>query len=280
MDIAAISSGLQPGADGIWRSTQQSQISYPEDGNLNCLALEEDSFWFVHRNLCIETVIKAFPPPGMVFDIGGGNGYVTMGLQKAGIPVALLEPGWQGVLNAQKRGVDTLICSTLEDAHFQSNALPAVGLFDVLEHIADDLAFLKQIHQYLTPGGRVYLTVPAYQGLWSADDTYAGHFRRYTRPALRRLFCQAGFEVDFASYIFWMLPPAIWFGRVIPTRLGLRKEEAWDRYEQEHRNQPGMVGAVFDACLGWERKTLQSGRAVPFGGSCLVVARRAASQGE
>lgn len=274
MDIAASADNLAPGPNGIWVSRSRKEISYPEEGNLNCLALEADSFWFDHRSRCIQAVMRLFPPPGMLFDVGGGNGYVAMGLQQVGIPVALVEPGWQGVMNAQRRGVQTLICSTLEDAGFHAGALPAVGMFDVLEHIQAGRDFLRSVHSLLTPGGRLYLTVPAYRVLWSADDDYAGHYQRYTVTGLRNLLRACGFEVEFASYIFLLLPLPIFLLRAIPSRLGLRKQEAWESYQQEHRQQASLAGALLSRILGWELTRLRDGKALPVGGSCLVVARK------
>jgi SAM-dependent methyltransferase len=275
VDLAAIATNLTQGADGIWTARSQSSISYPDEGNLNCLALEADSFWFKHRNRCIHTVVKRFSPPGPLFDVGGGNGYVAMGLQRAGIPVILVEPGWQGVQNARVRGVRALVCSTLEDAGFLPGSLPAVGAFDVLEHIESDVEFLTAVHQRLVPGGYLYLTVPAFQALWSADDDYAGHYRRYTLAGLRSRLERAGYQVIFASYIFFMLPLPIWLGRSLPSRLGMRKQEAWDRYQAEHSAQPGLVGRAMDALLGLELAILRSGKSIPLGGSCLVAARKA-----
>lgn len=279
IDIPSIADNLIPGPDGIWVSRSRGEISYPEEGNQNCLALEEDSFWFAHRNCCIQSVMTNYPPPGTLLDVGGGNGYVALGLQQAGIPVMLLEPGWEGVQNARKRGVNSLVCSTLEDAGFRSGSLPAVGMFDVLEHIQEQEAFLRQVRELLVSGGRLYLTVPAYQLLWSADDDYAGHYRRYTLGSLQRVLNASGFRVVFASYIFFMLPLPSYFLRVIPSRLGLRKEKAWDQYQQEHRAQPGLVGGVLRAMLHWEENRLRSGRSVPFGGSCLVAAERSTGPG-
>jgi SAM-dependent methyltransferase len=277
-DLSAITGNLELGPDGIWVArSQEKEISYPDEGNLNCMALEEGSFWFEHRNRCIQAVMRGFLPAGMVFDVGGGNGYVAHGLQQAGIPVALVEPGPAGVQNARRRGVETLICSSLEDAGFHPGSLPAVGLFDVLEHIQEDAGFLKSIRNLLVPGGRVYLTVPAYPALWSADDDYAGHFRRYTLSGLSQVLQKAGLHTEFASYIFFMLPMPIFLFRAIPTRLGLRKQEAWDKYEQEHHAQPGLVGKLMEGLLGWELGRIRRGKAMPLGGSCLVVARKAIS---
>lgn len=274
LDLSAIAANLDRNTDGIWVSRGQTQISYPEEGNANCLALENDSFWFAHRSRCIIAALRRFPPAGTFFDVGGGNGYVAASVQQAGFPVALVEPGWQGVLNARVRGVKTLVSSTLEDAGFYPGVLPAVGLFDVLEHIQSDVEFLLAVHHLLTPDGRAYLTVPAYPGLWSADDDYAGHHRRYTLASLRQTLQAAGFRIAFASYFFFMLPPPIFIFRSIPTRLGMRNQEAWNSYRQEHQQQPGLVGSVLARMLDWEYRRLAGGKALPFGGSLLAVAEK------
>jgi hypothetical protein len=133
---------------------------------------------------------------------------------------------------------------------------------------------LRTIQRLLVPGGQVYLTAPAYPALWSADDDYAGHYRRYRLAGLRRVLEAAGLQVEFASYIFFMLPLPIFLLRAIPTRLGLRKQEAWDRYEQEHRSQPGLIGKAMEGMLGWELGRIRRGKGIPMGGSCLMVARR------
>lgn len=275
VDIGAIASNLEQGPDGIWVARSRQQISYPQEGNDNCLALEADSFWFEHRNQCIQALMQRYPPPGTVFDVGGGNGYVAMGLQRVGIPVALVEPGGQGVQNARRRGVTMLVCASLEDAGFLPGSLPAVGLFDVLEHIQADTHFLSAIHDLLAPGGRIYLTVPAFQSLWSADDLYAGHYRRYHLTGLRRRLTAAGFRVLFNTYIFFMLPLPIFLVRALPSRLGLRKQNVWDQYQQEHRSQPGLTGKLLNRLLVWEMQRIRAGHSIPLGGSCLIAAEKA-----
>ena len=65
--------------DDIWYSKGRLNISYPKDGNSNCLQIEENSFWFKHRNSMILDIIKTFRQD-YIFDIGGGNGFVTKSL--------------------------------------------------------------------------------------------------------------------------------------------------------------------------------------------------------
>ncbi len=276
--VRSVAANLEPGAGGIWYSKTRSQVSYPKEGNENCLVLEADSFWFEHRNRCIQTVVQRYPPPGSpagrLLDVGGGNGYVAAGLQANQIPVGLVEPGEQGARMARQRGVDLVICAALEDCSFRSASIPAVGIFDVLEHMPDDIAFLQEIRGLLVPGGRLYLTVPAYPLLWSADDSYSGHYRRYTLSALKRGLVKAGLQVDFLSYFFFMLPLPIFLARAIPTRLGWRKENDWQSYQKEHRARSGWVGKILDGMLRGEKNCLQRGLSIPFGASCLAVARK------
>ena len=85
VDIASIAPGLELHEDGIWYSPDEQPVSYPDEGHGACIALEDGSFWFRHRNRCIVAAVKAFPPPdgGTIFDIGGGNGFVARGLLDA-----------------------------------------------------------------------------------------------------------------------------------------------------------------------------------------------------
>ena len=59
----------------------------------------------------------------------------------------------------------------------------AVLLLDVLEHV-DDASALREARRVLSPGGFLFLSVPAFPGLWSYRDEDAGHRRRYTHASL------------------------------------------------------------------------------------------------
>src|SRR6185312_4485783 len=132
--------------NGIWYAKKTTAISYPDEGNADCYQIEDNSFWFKHRNNCIAEVVKNHPPKGVFFDIGGGNGFVAKGLSNAGTEIILVEPGETGCINARKRQVKNIICSTLEDSGFEKNTLPAIGVFDVVEHFNDDLSLLRSIN--------------------------------------------------------------------------------------------------------------------------------------
>ena len=260
--------------NGLWCPQAVSAVSYPAQGNDVCFQVEDSSYWFAHRNACIQAVVNRFPPGGMFYDIGGGNGFVSLGLQRAGIDVALLEPG-NGARNAVSRGVQHVIWAALEDVGFQLGTLPAVGAFDVVEHIEDDLKFLMSIRSHLRPGGRFYCTVPAGTAFWSDEDIHAGHFRRYSRDSLVAVLHRAGLEVEFVSYFFAWLTPLVLLLRAVPFRIrGSRADAMGDvRAVRNDHSLPACLRKPVKVFHAEELSRLQRLCPIPFGTSLLCVAR-------
>lgn len=249
------------------------EISYAEDDSDLCFALENQSFWFSHRRNCILEVIKSFPPKndGLIFDVGGGNGYMTKACSDAGFESVLVEPSHKGILNAKNsRGIKNLVHSSFEDAKFLANSLPAVSLFDVVEHIENDKLFLQQIYESLKPGGRLYLTVPAYNWLWSSTDEFGGHYRRYTCSSLDKLLLKLGFKINFSTYFFMFLPLGIYLFRSLPYKLGKKQPKEFVEVKAEHELKRGAHFKIINAVLSWEIARMKKLNKIPFGGSCLI----------
>jgi SAM-dependent methyltransferase len=275
MDLSDLAANIKQGEHGIWISRTRSAISYPEAGNDLCFEIEDRSFWFHHRNRCLLEVMTRFPPLGTFVDIGGGNGFVALALENAGRPVIVIEPGPRGAANARRRGLRHVVCSTLEDVGFGAGTLSAAGAFDVIEHIQDDLSFVRSLAHSLAPMGRLYLTVPAFPWLWSHEDDFAGHYRRYTTATLRHLLEQCGFQVEYMTYFFQFLPLPVFCFRTIPYKLRLRHHVTdIDRARTDHEGPGGPLKYLLDGVLNRELALIRSGRTIPFGGSCLSVARK------
>lgn len=261
--------------DGILFAKKESEISYPESGNQDCYQLEENSFWFNHRNNCILEAVKKHCPTSTFFDIGGGNGFVAKSLEENGIETVLIEPGIQGCINAQIRGLKNIVCSTLENASFKKNSIGSIGLFDVVEHIEKDVDFLTSIHTFLEENGYVFITVPAYKTLWSNEDVDAGHFRRYTSQALEKKLEKIGFEIIQSSYIFSILPIPVFLFRTLPSKLGLHKNSNdINKHKEEHKNKKGVINNILNKIWQKELNRIKSGKKIPIGGSCFVIARK------
>jgi len=276
VDLRRYSSTLSRGDDGVWRAATRAPVSYPEHGNEICFQVEEGSFWFLHRNRCIVELIRRHPPESTdpIFDIGGGNGFVALAVQNSGHAAVVVEPGPSGARNASSRGVEYVVEATLETAGFRPGSLPAVGLFDVVEHIEEDAAFLTEVHGVLAPQGTLFLTVPAQPLLWSRDDVEAGHFRRYTISGLGSLLERVGFEVVYASYFFKLMPIPILLLRSLPSRLGLRGHITSKVTQSEHRPRKGWTGRFLQWSLDKEVDRIQQGLVMHSGSSCLVAARK------
>jgi SAM-dependent methyltransferase len=275
VDIKAMSSGLFLGDDGIWYSKNKRDISYPEEGSQDFIEIEDSSFWFKHRNKCIISLANNCPPQdkGPIFDIGGGNGYVSRGLSDSGLTVVLVEPGVHGARNAKKRGLEHIICASFEDGGFSRRTIPAIGLFDVLEHIEDDLSFLKSIRLLLASKGKLYITVPAYPFLWSQADVFGGHYRRYTLNTLTERLNQAGFMVEFSTYIFRFLPLPILLFRSIPYRLDLAKKQPTEASRShDHAAKSKALEKLLDIALSAEISNIQNKLPMNYGASCLLAA--------
>lgn len=267
---------LVMGENGFLRAKDASDVSYPEDGHEICHAVENTSFWFAHRNRALEAVIRSFPPVVDVpfVDVGGGNGFVATMVQDLGHRVVMIEPGEQGARFARERGVQEIVQSSIVDLDVVPGSVGGIGLFDVLEHIEDDVTALRRLADMLVEDGRIYLTVPAHRSLWSSIDVQAGHYRRYTRKQLVRVLEDAGLEVDFASYYFWPLMAPMFLLRCLPERLGLRKKESRSaRVSREHERDSPMM----ERALAAELRRFASGRPVAVGASCVAVARRKAA---
>jgi hypothetical protein len=79
-------------------------------------------------------------------------------------------------------------------------------LFDVIEHVPEDRVFLSDIvKNRLRDDGLVMISVPAYQGLFTAHDRWLGHFRRYSPKRGRKLVADCGLKIITEGSLFHAL---------------------------------------------------------------------------
>jgi SAM-dependent methyltransferase len=255
-------------SDGIFYADKKKQLSYPKDGHALVYQIENSSFWFKHRIECIAQTLANFKPSGTLLDVGGGNGFTTILLQELGYQIILIEPGEPGVRNAKERGVNTVVCSTLESIHFPDKSVPAIALFDVLEHQKDAADFLGYIHSKLIKGGFLYLTVPAYETLWSYEDDNAGHYRRYKKKDIMKTLNLAGFKVEYATYFFSFLFFPVFLFRSLPTRFHRRKNLNLKDLQKDHLGIKSVLLAPF---MKGESNLIRGKKTIPFGSSIILV---------
>ena len=227
---------------GVWfpRGLEQDSISYPESRSRLCAEVESGSFWFQHRNRVIGQHLMRTATPEAIWDVGGGNGYVSQHLQAQGIRAVVVEPGEEGVAVAAGRGLKEIFCGTFDQLGLPDDSLPAIGCFDVLEHLAQPGPLLQEFHRTLRPGGVLAVTVPALSVLWSQYDISAGHFIRYSRRSLRSLVQPLGFDELTSNYFMMSLVLPMFLLRSLPYRL--RRIRSEKELDVQHRRQLGGEG--------------------------------------
>lgn len=134
----------------------------------------------------------------------------------------------------------------------------AAVLINVLEHIEDDDAALRQLRSALGPGGRVVLFVPAFRMLYSRFDRLIGHHRRYRTSALRAQLVRCGYRPVDVRYV--NAPGAL--GWLLVARL-LRRTPTH-----------GAPMRLFDRAIVPLARSLESRWRIPFGLSVFAVGER------
>jgi len=172
-------------------------------------SVEDTHWWFRARRAVIMSVLRdlRLPPEAEILDAGSGTGG-NLRMLSGFCKLSAMEMDASARALANARGVVPVVEGQLpETIPFGDAQFDLVVLFDVLEHIEQDYTTLRRIHGCLKPGGRLLLTVPAFELLWSMHDAMHHHKRRYSLPPLIRLVERAGYTVAFASYVnFWLFP--------------------------------------------------------------------------
>jgi len=235
--------------------------------------IEDRHFWFVcRREVILDAIRRTVPDVAArsLFDIGCGTGGLLSFLVSNGVSVS-------GACDAYPESLQ-LVHSRLDVplVLVDEGRLPPLGcghemlsMFDVLEHVDDDLGMLRFLRSALLPGGVLVLTVPAHPFLYDEMDELAHHRRRYTRGELRERLAAAGFEVRLLTHFMSPLVPLLAVlracGRLLPHRAAVRRQK-------EFQVVPGLNG-VMNGVLAAERSLLRV-CSVPFGTSLVAVAAR------
>ena len=145
----------------------------------------------------LELVLDHAGAAKRVLDFGAGTGRLAAALAQRGFDVTCVEPDPSLRARLAARGLASVAAIAELGAQRFDYAISLNGL----EHLADDAAAVRALHERLEPGGRALVYVPAFPLLWTANDTLVGHRRRYRRGPLERLFRDAGFAVDDVRYV-------------------------------------------------------------------------------
>ena len=245
---------------------------------------EDTYWWFVARRRLIASLLDArYPRDGRLrlLDIGCGTGAMLDVLAPFGdVTGADFAP--QALEFCRARGQEQgrrypLTRADVRRLPFAADTFDAVTAMDVIEHIDDDKAASAEIFRVLKPGGRLFVTVPAYQFLWSEHDEALYHYRRYTAPHLKDVFQRVGFHVPKISYTVSSLLPPIAAYRLISNLLPKRRADG-----EKKADLVPVSSRINDALLTlseWETRLV--GRVnLPCGVTVVCVAEKPAHTAE
>lgn len=231
--------------------------------------VEQSHWWHIGRRKIIagfveEICRRVTDRRPRILDVGCGTGANLMMLSKYGDAEGV-DISEDALAFCRERGLDKVRLGAGEELPYDDGAFDLVTALDVVEHMDDDLAGLKEMRRVLRPGGRVLLFVPTFMFLWGLQDDVSNHRRRYRLPELRRVLEEAGFEVERTTYanITFFFP--ILFIRQLMRVTGI-KAESENNINVSAFN--GVLGRLFAA----ESRVLRYMN-LPFGVSGLCVAR-------
>jgi SAM-dependent methyltransferase len=272
----------QPPSEGIAGVIHRDN-EYDPSGFVMLSEMQEEHFWYrgrhrfllssVHRHLDKASTHR-------VIDLGGGCG------------------GWIAYLAAKKHfniSELALADSSPEALRLAASVLPTwteslqvdlldlpwvdrwdvAFLLDVLEHIPDHDAALRQIYRVLAPGGRLFITVPALNLFWSWNDEVVHHVRRYAKADFQRLAPACGFRLLETRYFMFFLSPLLLAARlaVRPDLEAMSKEQVQQLLIKMHRVPSRPVNTVLGLVFCSETPL---GHYLPFpwGSSLLAVLQK------
>ena len=239
---------------------------------------EDRHWWFIGRRKIFLRVLDRELGPGLgddrrVLDVGCGTGTMLGYLARYGQAEGV-DADEQAVRFCRSRGLDRVQHVPNGSLPFADGSFDLVTALDVIEHIDDDRGTVQELHRVLRPGGRLLVSVPAFQWMWGPQDDISHHKRRYVAGEVRTLLEQSGFSLRRLTYFNTLLFPAIAGIRVLrPYRPGTQ-----DVQSDFEMTQPGPVNSLLARLFALEAPLVARTR-LPFGVSILGLARRSAADG-
>jgi SAM-dependent methyltransferase len=208
-------------------------------------AIHQHWYYLAKARLLAASVGKV----GTVLDVGAGSGFFSRWLLRNGLAqqAVCVDPLYEADRDEEEAGKPILFRRSIDacDADL-------LLMMDVLEHVDDDKGLLSQYLPLLRPGGRCFITVPAFQFLWSAHDVFLEHRRRYTLAQIERTVEAAGARDVRGHY---------YYGAVFPIAAGvrlMRRDKPAEGSDLQKHSSP--VNAILAGICGLEQLVMRWNR--------------------
>lgn len=233
--------------------------------------VEGSHWWFVGRRAILEsflgTIVQDLKSKGQdlrILDVGCGTGANIEMLSKYGDAEGV-DVSDDALEFCRKKGL-TVQKGLAETLPYKDGAFDLTTALDVIEHLDDDMAGLKEMYRVTRSGGYSLFFVPAFMWLWGVQDDISNHRIRYTRRQIVDRIEKAGYTVTRATYANWTFFAPILAGRTIMKLTGIKPES-------ENNITISGLNGIFGKLFSSERLWLKNFN-FPFGVSIVVVAKK------
>jgi SAM-dependent methyltransferase len=231
--------------------------------------VEDSHWWYVGRRAILESFLEGIIQKSeirnpKILDVGCGTGGNLEMLAKFGAAEGV-DVSDDALEFCKSKGLK-VHKGLAESLPFADESFDVVTALDVVEHLDDDLAGLKEMHRVVKTGGKTLIFVPAFMWLWGVQDEVSNHRIRYTKKQIIERLQNAGFEIERATYANWTFFAPILAGRTLMKLTGIKPES-------ENNVNVSALNGVFGKLFGAERFFLKSFD-FPFGVSIVIVAKK------
>ncbi len=233
--------------------------------------VEDSHWWYIGRRAILESFLErissALSPQSSalkILDVGCGTGGNLEMLEKFGAAEGV-DVSDDALEFCQSKGL-TVHKGLAEELPFADESFDVVTALDVVEHLDDDIAGLKEMHRVTKTGGKTLIFVPAFMWLWGVQDDVSNHRIRYTKRQIVERLEKAGYEIERATYANITFFAPILGGRTLMRITGI-KPESENNVNVSALN--GVFGKIFSSEKLWLKKFN-----IPFGVSIVVVAKK------
>jgi SAM-dependent methyltransferase len=232
-------------------------------------ALESSHWWFRGRRYLLQRLVRKLGlRNALILDAGCGTGFASRELAAAGKVISL--DASEAALGPHFKG-DACIAD-IRKTPFPDGTFDLIVAMDLLEHLEDDRPALEEMYRICKPGGALFVTVPAFQRLFSSHDKALGHYRRYSAADLRRSVGACGFEIRRLSYIVTAVFPIAAVYRAVRRKRASEDCSATDLFPvPEPFNAFLSLLILLESWLVWHIR-------LPFGLTVLVFAAKPRSE--
>jgi SAM-dependent methyltransferase len=233
--------------------------------------VEDSHWWFVGRRAILEGFLtgiaeklRTLNSALRILDVGCGTGANIEMLSQYGEAEGV-DVSDDALEFCRKKGLKVQK-GLAEKLPYDDESFELTTALDVIEHLDDDVAGLKEMHRVTKTGGYSLFFVPAFMWLWGVQDDISNHRIRYTRAQIVERIEKAGYTVERATYANFTFFAPILVGRLFMKLTGIKPES-------ENNINISALNGLFGKLFSAERHLL-SRMNFPFGVSIVIVAKK------